>query len=61
MMPVAEPMFALVVGELLHTPPATLLVSGTQSPTQMLDGPVMAAGIAETDTVIAVAHPDGKV
>ena len=58
--PVAEPIDALVVGLQVHTPPATLFVSGTQSTTHILEGPMITPGAAETVTVTDAAQPDGN-
>ena len=42
---------------LLHTPPATLLLSGTLWPVHTLDGPEIGPGIPYTVKVIVVLQP----
>lgn len=55
--PVADPIVATTVVDTDHTPPATLLVSVPQSPTHILNGPSIAAGVAFTVIVFVTVHP----
>ena len=48
--PEDEPIYATALSLLLHTPPATLLVSVAVRPTQTADGPPITAGAGVTVT-----------
>lgn len=60
-MPELEPMVALVVLELLHTPPVVADVSVPLAPIHTVVGPVIKLGSAYTVTVADAAQPPGML
>jgi len=59
--PVVLPMVAMAVVVLIHVPPATASPSVIVAPTHTADGPVMAAGIVYTATVVLTLQPVARV
>jgi hypothetical protein len=56
-----EVMLAVVVGLLLHVPPAVVLDKAVVAPSQILSVPVMVAGIGFTVIVFVTIQPVGSV
>lgn len=56
--PVAEPMVAVVIPLLLQLPPVEALPSVAAEPTQIADGPVIGAGVRLTVTTEVAKQPE---
>ena len=59
--PEVLPMVAMVVVVLIQVPPATASLSVIVAPTHTAPGPVMAAGIVYTATVVLTLQPVDRV